>query len=273
MTTSTAYPTLTRPRGQTAAYWRRPGGGCCVLAYLLLFSQRRRRGRRGRHQQSADAGRHSLRRRAGLRLPRATVRLGPRLSGSAGMQAQQQLLSRALSRSWAARSACRSFACAIRWTGEPVPMANMIVEWHPERQERILLCAHYDTRPFPDRDPRNPRGTFVGANDGASGTALLMELAPPDGRSWTANWASTSCCSTARSSSFSEGRSLLLGSEYFATPTTPAQKPGPYRYRWGVLLDMVADADLQIYPDRHSLSWDDTRPLVGQSGTRRGGWA
>ncbi len=34
------------------------------------------------------------------------------------------------------------------------------------------------------------------------------------------------------------------------------------RYRWAVLLDMVADADLQIYPDRQSMSWDDSRPLV-----------
>ncbi len=56
-------------------------------------------------------------------------------------------------------------------------MANIIVQWHPERKERILLAAHYDTRPFPDRDPVRPQGTFVGASDGASGTALLMELA------------------------------------------------------------------------------------------------
>ncbi|HEV3137956.1 MAG TPA: M28 family peptidase, partial [Pirellulales bacterium] len=39
-------------------------------------------------------------------------------------------------------------------------------------------------------------------------------------------------------------------------------RPGAPRYRAGVLLDMIADADLQIYPDRHSISWDDTRPIV-----------
>ena len=55
--------------------------------------------------------------------------------------------------------------------GSPVDMANLLVHWHPDRAERILLCAHYDTRPFPDRDPdpRGRRGVFVCANDGASG--------------------------------------------------------------------------------------------------------
>ena len=41
-------------------------------------------------------------------------------------------------------------------TGAPVKMTNLVVEWHPERKERILLCAHYDTRPFPDRDRQKP---------------------------------------------------------------------------------------------------------------------
>ena len=70
--------------------------------------------------------------------------------------------------------------------GSDVVMANLIAAWHPQRAKRYLLCAHYDTRPFPDQDLRNRRGTFIGANDGASGTAALMELAnqlgdlPPD---------------------------------------------------------------------------------------------
>ena len=42
--------------------------------------------------------------------------------------------------------------------GSDVPMANMIVQWHPDRKERILLCTHYDTRPLPDEDKENPKG-------------------------------------------------------------------------------------------------------------------
>ena len=56
-------------------------------------------------------------------------------------------------------------------------MKNLVISWHPEKKERILLCCHYDTRPFPDQDRRNPRGRFIGANDGASGVALFMEMA------------------------------------------------------------------------------------------------
>lgn len=54
--------------------------------------------------------------------------------------------------------------------------ANLVVEWYPERLNRILLCAHYDTLPYPMRDAVDPKGVFVGANDGASGVALLMVL-------------------------------------------------------------------------------------------------
>ena len=56
-------------------------------------------------------------------------------------------------------------------------MENLIVSWHPDRDDRVLLGVHYDTRPYPDRDRRDPQGVFVGANDGASGVAVLMELA------------------------------------------------------------------------------------------------
>jgi glutaminyl-peptide cyclotransferase len=60
-----------------------------------------------------------------------------------------------------------------------------------------------------------------------------------------------------------EGRDdYFIGAHYFATDY--ANQPPKYRYRWAVLLDMVGDADLQIYPDRHSMSWDDTQPLVKQ---------
>ena len=52
------------------------------------------------------------------------------------------------------------------------------------------------------------------------------------------------------------------GSEYFARDYV-ANKPD-YRYRWAILLDMIGDADLQLYQERNSLSWKDTRPLVEQ---------
>ncbi|HEV2973112.1 MAG TPA: M28 family peptidase, partial [Pirellulales bacterium] len=97
--------------------------------------------------------------------------IGPRPSGSAGMVAQQKLITEHF-RKLKAQVSFQEFRARNPQDGSPVPMANIIVQWHPDRKERILLCAHYDTRPFPDEDTRNPKGIFIGANDGASGVAV-----------------------------------------------------------------------------------------------------
>lgn len=184
--------------------------------------------------------------------------LGPRRSGSAGMQAQQRLVGEHFKK-LGGEVYLQEFRVRHPRTGEPVAMANLFVQWHPDRKERVLLCAHYDTRPFPDQDPRNPQGEFLGANDGASGTALLMELAHAmpqlagrlgvdfvlfDGEEFV----------------FDEDDPYFLGAEWFAR--SYVDHPPGYKYRYAVLLDMVGDADLQLYWERHSYSWSDTRPLV-----------
>lgn len=101
--------------------------------------------------------------------------IGPRPSGSSGMAAQQKLLADHFRR-FGAEVELQPFAAADPRDGRQVPMANLIVHWSPKKAERILLCAHYDTLPLPMRDRENPQGRFVGANDGASGVAVLMEL-------------------------------------------------------------------------------------------------
>lgn len=162
------------------------------------------------------------------------------------------------------------FAALNPRTKQRVPMANMIVQWHPERERRVLLCAHYDTRPLPDRDP-NPRrqrnGTFLGANDGASGTAVLMELAHlmpqlegPYGVDFVL-FDAEELVYRDRSIG-TRGDPYFLGSTWFAQQYV--RSPPPHKYRWGVLLDMVGDADLQLYQERNSYEWRDTRPLVDQ---------
>ena len=102
--------------------------------------------------------------------------IGPRPSGSPGMQAQQKLLAEHFKKLGAAVEFQR-FQTPHPLDNSPVDMANIIVHWKPEKNDRILLCAHYDTLPFPLMDKTNPRGVFVGANDDAGGVALLMELA------------------------------------------------------------------------------------------------
>jgi len=187
--------------------------------------------------------------------------LGSRVSNTPGMLAQQKMLEEYFT-NLGAKVHLQKYRVRHPANGSAVPMANLIVEWHPERRERILLATHYDTRPFPDKDPRNPRGTFVGANDGASGTALLMEL----GRSipdMPGELGVDFVFFDGEEFVLQDGRDpYFIGSEYFATQY--AKEPGNFRYRYGVLLDMVGDADLQIYPDRSSMTWKDTRPLVDQ---------
>ncbi len=56
---------------------------------------------------------------------------------------------------------------------------NIIGSYKPEQKQRILLCAHWDTRPWSDHDPdpANHKKPLLGANDGASGVAVLLEVA------------------------------------------------------------------------------------------------
>jgi len=164
--------------------------------------------------------------------------LGPRPSGSEAMRKQQDLLVEHFT-ALGARVSRQSFRVRHPLDGSPVEMSNIIVEWFPETTERFLLCAHYDTRPFPDRDPQNPRGRFVGANDGASGTAVLMEL----GRhmqSLAGRRGVDFVLFDGEELVFSETHEYFLGSKFFAQSYRAA--PPRHRYRAGLLLDMVGDA-------------------------------
>ncbi|MBI2480698.1 MAG: M28 family peptidase [Planctomycetia bacterium] len=176
--------------------------------------------------------------------------IGPRPSGSPGMLQQQDLLTTHF-KELGAKVELQPFDSRHPSDGSRVTMSNMIVQWHPERMQRVLLCAHYDTRPYPDQDRRNPRGTFIGANDGASGVALLMEL----GRHLPAldgPFGVDFVLFDAEEFIFDANRDkYFLGSEHFARQYVA--DPPAHRYRAGVLLDMVGDAHLDFYQERNSM--------------------
>jgi hypothetical protein len=188
--------------------------------------------------------------------------LGPRPSGSPAMRKQQELVGQHFER-LGGKVRLQRFQAANPLGGTHVPMANLIVQWHPQREERILLGAHYDTRPLPDRDPdpvRRRTGAFIGANDGASGVAVLMELAhlmPALEGAVGVDFV----LFDGEEHVYDDSRdAYFLGSTWFARQHVG--QPPSHRYRWGVVVDMVGDADLQIYQEQHSASWRDTRPLV-----------
>jgi len=184
--------------------------------------------------------------------------IGPRPSGSDGMKRQQDLLAEHF-RKLGGQVEFQRFEYEHPLDGLPVELANLIVHWHPERTERVLLCAHYDTLPYPMLDRVNPRGRFVGANDNASGVAVLMELAH-DIPHLECRYGVDFVLFDAEEFIFRHDGRFFVGSEHFARAY--AEDPPPYRYRWGVLLDMIGDANLQVYQERFSIGWEDTRPLV-----------
>lgn len=180
-------------------------------------------------------------------------RFGPRCSGSPGMAAQRQWLIQFFRQHGGAVRE-QSFRIRHPQTGEAVELVNLIVTWHPERAERVLLCTHYDTRPFPDeeRDPQRRRGTFIGANDGASGVALFCELAHHM-KQHAGGFGVDFVLFDGEEFVFDKQRDrYFLGSEFFARDYVVRR---PVRYRGGVLLDMIGDRELQIYQEKHSLRY------------------
>jgi glutaminyl-peptide cyclotransferase len=153
--------------------------------------------------------------------------------------------------------------------GDSLPLQNVIARFNPGAEKRILFLAHWDTRPTAD-GPQSPDSSaaVMGANDGASGVALLLGVAdvlkraPPDP-------------TLGVDLLFTDGEDyadftdtptdVLIGSRYYAAH----QPPGP-RPLYAVLYDLVADKDLQIYQEGNSVTgapevvnlvWDVARDL------------
>jgi hypothetical protein len=108
----------------------------------------------------------------------AICKIGPRISGTAGMKQQQELVKKHFE-ARGAKVTLQHFSARQVSQNQPVEMANLIASWNPLRPRRVILCSHYDTRPIADQehDPRRWTQPFLSANDGGSGVALLMELA------------------------------------------------------------------------------------------------
>ncbi len=181
---------------------------------------------------------------------------GPRPSGSMAMQKQQKWLTEFFTESGATVE-LQSFQARHPETGAMVELNNLIARWYPDRPKRFLLCAHYDTRPFPDRDSENPTGRFVGANDGASGVAALMEFANHQAR-LPKDVGFDIVLFDGEELVYRERRdSYFLGSTHFAESYKAS--PPKIKYQAGILLDMIGDRELKIYYERNS--WNYARDI------------
>jgi peptidase M28-like protein len=154
---------------------------------------------------------------------------------------------------------------------DTLPLRNFIARFNPSAGKRILLLAHWDSRPTTDsplsRDSTKP---VLGANDGGSGVALLLGVADVLKRSPPAVGVDLMFVDGEDYGDFTKApNDVLIGSRYYGGD----QLPGPPAL-YAVLFDLIADKDLQIYQEGNSLVgapevvqlvWDTAKDL-GYSG-------
>lgn len=130
---------------------------------------------------------------------------------------------------------------------------------------RLLVCAHWDSRPWADNDPdsANWHKPVMAANDGASGVAVMLELARQLQQHDSTNVAVDFVCFDAEDwgvpqwSNQSDADSWALGAQYWAAncPQSVAKN-----YRYAILLDMVGGQGAKFYHEGFSL--EHARPVV-----------
>jgi Zn-dependent M28 family amino/carboxypeptidase len=134
--------------------------------------------------------------------------------------------------------------------GDTLPLRNFIARFNPGAEKRVLLLAHWDSRPVSDspksRDPTRP---VPGANDGGSGVALLLGVADALKRTPPAIGVDLLFVDGEDYGDFSKTPDdVLIGSRYYGAHQLPGPKP-----LYAVLFDLVGDKDLQLYQEGNSL--------------------
>ena len=142
------------------------------------------------------------------------------------------------------------------YDGTVLKSTNIIASHKPEENRRVLICAHWDSRPWADNDPNeaNHRKPVLAANDGASGVAVMLELARQidslqigvdficfDAEDWgIPQWAESSA---------NDGDTWALGAQYWAENLHRQD----YTARYGILLDMVGGQGAKFHQEGVSL--------------------
>ena len=141
-----------------------------------------------------------------------------------------------------------------------MPLYNIIASYNLEQKNRILICAHWDSRPFSDQDSdkNNYNKAIDGANDGASGVGVIIELArllsenePSVGVDLVLFDLEDYGVPEGEESNLDNG-GWTLGSKYWKDNyVLPSVKP-----KYGILLDMVGAPNATFYreylSDRYS---------------------
>lgn len=178
------------------------------------------------------------------------VAFGPRNPGSEGAARTLDFLVAELER-YASSVERQSFE-HVGYNDEKLTMTNVIASFNPEATTRVLLCAHWDTRPRGenDHDVADQTKPILGANDGGSGVGVLLEFArllkenPPsigvdivlfDGEDY----------GDSKLDGFDR---YFLGAKHFAMNV-----PKDYRPIFGILLDIVGDPSATFSKEPNSI--------------------
>lgn len=168
------------------------------------------------------------------------VAFGPRVPGTPGHAAQLEWMTEFL-RERADTVILQPFEHLTTTAGTRLEMTNVFARFRPELRDRVLLIAHWDTRPTADEEssPDRRAQPIPGANDGGSGTAVLLELA---------NVLSSNSPPIGVDLLFVDGEDygpgepdMYLGAKHFAATETA------YHPLYGILLDMVGDQN-PVFP-------------------------
>ncbi len=168
------------------------------------------------------------------------VKLGPRVPNSEAHREAAAFLVNRL-KSYGAMVVEQDFQ-AFTYDHQQLKLKNIIASFFPEATKRILLAAHWDTRPFADKDDKNKSASFDGANDGASGVGVLLEIAR----------------------ALSNSKAPLVGIDIILFDGEDwGEKEGMssvelkkgYSAQYGILLDMVGAKRSQFYREEISLQF------------------
>lgn len=167
------------------------------------------------------------------------VAMGPRIPGS-----ETHLVCRdwivTLCREYADTVIIQEFSAYQPFARDTVAAWNIIARFDSGNSRRIMFSTHWDTRPEAELDPFFPKKPVPGANDGASGTAVLLELLPyikdfSNGIGVDLVFWDAEDMGIAGSNTY-----FCQGSEYYARNPVP---PLPQK---GILIDMIGDAELSV---------------------------
>ena len=134
--------------------------------------------------------------------------------------------------------------------GQKIPMRNILGRFNPDADDRILLLAHWDCRPWADNDPdpANHKTPVDGANDGASGTGVLLEIARSVANNTGDKGIDILLCDAEDWGTENNDESWAMGARYFAA-NLPDEGYSPSA---AILLDMVGAPDATFMREYYS---------------------